>query len=84
MKFIKVYNVGKNNSDFLRKEAWEEKKKEKITLCSCKGCIQKASVISKVKISDLEEGKIVYNIPVCDKCSSKEEDYYVDVEGLAI
>ena len=82
MNFIKVHNI--NDSKILKKEIWEEKKREKVTLCSCKGCIQKADLISNVKINDVEEGKIVYSIPVCNECSNKAENYYVDIDSLVI
>ena len=82
MKFIKVHNI--TNKELETKEAWEESKQEKATLCCCKCCIKKASIISKVKRSGKEEGKKVYNIPVCNECGNKKEDYYVDIDELAI
>lgn len=87
MEFIKVHKIDGNSlkeENNLVRQNWESCKKTKFTLCSCSTCINKAAIGAKVEEVSNERRSTSYIIPLCEKCNSSLDNYYVDAGDLVV
>ncbi len=84
--FVKVKNLN-GTSDLVCNscgswiEHWEHKSKEEPDKCCCLGCDNFAEVGAHVKKSGSEDMHH-YIVPLCKKCNSKTEEFYVEKDTL--